>query len=361
MPSWSGAKRAAARIVVPGFGARALKASAWPAAAGRNASPLEGKDATRSGRCTPNSSARPVRPVLQRLRRRPARGRPADGAAGGAGASTHRAAHALGALFACTEGHEGDSRAGPRQGPEDDGGRLDQPPTGRNETRDRGADPAREGRPGRHRGGRQRGAAARRTAEAGTAGLHRARQAAVPEGVPVGCVDAYYQFLERPALAAGLRRAAANCYPFWEGADIALAGSTCAACTGSLVAAAGGTRPSSSRDRLARKRPAVGAAVPSAENAMRYFIDVQQWAPWRGDPAVLLRVVRRALEARRRRAKWARSGACGTRTGSSSTAAEALRVLASVARATTRSEQRRPSLAAGAVPGLHRARAASDW
>ena len=27
-------------------------------------------------------------------------------------------------------------------------------------------------------------------------------KAALPEGVPVGCVDAYFQFLERPALTA---------------------------------------------------------------------------------------------------------------------------------------------------------------
>ncbi|MFO1341480.1 MAG: MFS transporter [Burkholderiaceae bacterium] len=45
-------------------------------------------------------------------------------------------------------------------------------------------------------------------------------KAAVPEGVPVGCVDAYYQFLERPALVAACDVLLPNCYPFWEGAPI---------------------------------------------------------------------------------------------------------------------------------------------
>jgi GPH family glycoside/pentoside/hexuronide:cation symporter len=48
-------------------------------------------------------------------------------------------------------------------------------------------------------------------------------RAAVPADVPVGCVDAYYQFLERPALVAACDLLLPNCYPFWEGVDIAVA------------------------------------------------------------------------------------------------------------------------------------------
>ena len=57
-------------------------------------------------------------------------------------------------------------------------------------------------------------------------------KAAVPEDVPVGCVDAYFQFLERPALTAACDVLLPNCYPFWEGADIAWPRSTCGACMG---------------------------------------------------------------------------------------------------------------------------------
>ena len=48
-------------------------------------------------------------------------------------------------------------------------------------------------------------------------------KAALPDDVPVGCVDAYFQFLERPALTAACDVLLPNCYPFWEGADIAVA------------------------------------------------------------------------------------------------------------------------------------------
>ena len=41
----------------------------------------------------------------------------------------------------------------------------------------------------------------------------------MPVSIPVGYVDAYYQFLDRPALVEACDVVLANCYPFWEGAD----------------------------------------------------------------------------------------------------------------------------------------------
>jgi GPH family glycoside/pentoside/hexuronide:cation symporter len=104
-------------------------------------------------------------------------------------------------------------------------------------------------------------------------------RAALPEGVRVGCVDAYFQFLERPALVAACDVLLPNCYPFWEGASIDLAAQYLRRMHGLVKAAAGD-------DKLVivaetgwpgRGQP-VGGAVPSPENAMRYFVDVQQWA-----------------------------------------------------------------------------------
>jgi GPH family glycoside/pentoside/hexuronide:cation symporter len=103
-------------------------------------------------------------------------------------------------------------------------------------------------------------------------------KAAVPEGVPVGCVDAYYLFLERPALTAACDVVLPNCYPFWEGADIAWAGHYLRRMH-ALVQAAGGEKPVVVAETgWPGKGEPVGDAVPSAENAMRYFVDVQQWA-----------------------------------------------------------------------------------
>ena len=102
-------------------------------------------------------------------------------------------------------------------------------------------------------------------------------KAAVPEDVEVGCVDAYYQFLERPALVAACDVLLPNCYPFWDGADIDMAAQYLRRMVG-LVKAAGGDKPVIVAETgWPGKGEPVGAAVPSADNAMKYFVDVQQW------------------------------------------------------------------------------------
>ena len=107
-------------------------------------------------------------------------------------------------------------------------------------------------------------------------------RAAVPKDVPVGCVDAYFQFLERPALTAACDVLLPNCYPFWEGAHIDVAAQYLRRMHG-LVKAAGGEKPVVVTETgWPGKGQSVGAAVPSADNAMRYFIDVQQWGRGEG-------------------------------------------------------------------------------
>jgi len=107
--------------------------------------------------------------------------------------------------------------------------------------------------------------------------LQRVR-AALPENVPLGCVDAYYQFLERPALVAACDVVLPNCYPFWEGCDIEHAGAYLKRMHALVQAAAGEKRVIVTETGWPGKGQAVADAVPSAENAMRYFVEVQQWA-----------------------------------------------------------------------------------
>jgi GPH family glycoside/pentoside/hexuronide:cation symporter len=101
---------------------------------------------------------------------------------------------------------------------------------------------------------------------------------AVPDDVPVGCVDAYFMFLERPALSKACDVLLPNCYPFWEGADISWAAHYLRRMH-ALVQAAGGEKPVIVAETgwPGAGQP-VGEAVPSDDNAMRYFVDVQQWA-----------------------------------------------------------------------------------
>jgi glycoside/pentoside/hexuronide:cation symporter, GPH family len=108
-------------------------------------------------------------------------------------------------------------------------------------------------------------------------------RAAVPEDVKVSCVDAYYQFLERPALTAACDVLLPNCYPFWEGADIALAAQYLRRMHALVKAAGGEDKPVIVAETgwPSLGQP-VAAAVPSRENAMRYFVDVQRWARGEG-------------------------------------------------------------------------------
>ncbi len=101
---------------------------------------------------------------------------------------------------------------------------------------------------------------------------------ALPDHIPVGYVDSYYQFLEKPALVDACDVILINCYPFWEGADNNHAllyvqhmyELTKRVANGKKVIIAETGWPSAGQN--------VAKAVPSPENAMKYFIDIQEWA-----------------------------------------------------------------------------------
>jgi len=103
-------------------------------------------------------------------------------------------------------------------------------------------------------------------------------RALLPESVPVGCVDAYNQFLDRPALVQACDLVLANCYPFWEGAGIAQAPQYLAHMHALLRGAAGGRKVVIAETGWPGQGQVVGQAMPSSDNAMRYFIDTQDWA-----------------------------------------------------------------------------------
>jgi len=98
------------------------------------------------------------------------------------------------------------------------------------------------------------------------------------KGIPVGYVDVYYEFINRPKLSAECDVILTNCYPFWEGADIKIAGFYLQEMYRKTQEAAQGKKVIITETGWPSVGDQVGGAIPSKENVMMYFIKVQQWA-----------------------------------------------------------------------------------
>ncbi|NIB42633.1 glycosyl hydrolase [Pseudomaricurvus alkylphenolicus] len=102
-------------------------------------------------------------------------------------------------------------------------------------------------------------------------------KSAVP-GVEVGYVDAYYKFVDHPKVTDACDVILANCYPFWESchADYSLLYMKDMYRRAQQVA--DGKKVIISETGWPNIGTATGAAEPSEENALRYFINTYQWA-----------------------------------------------------------------------------------
>ncbi len=96
--------------------------------------------------------------------------------------------------------------------------------------------------------------------------------------IPVGYVDAYFQFHERPNLVEACDVILANCYPFWEGYDINEASVYLQQMYNVLQQAAKGKPIYITETGWPSQGSPIQNAEPSALNAMKYFITTNQWA-----------------------------------------------------------------------------------
>ncbi len=97
-------------------------------------------------------------------------------------------------------------------------------------------------------------------------------------GVSVGYVDAYYEFVRRPAIAEACDVLFINCYPFWEGCHIDYSLVYMKNMYFSVLNAARGKRVVISETGWPDKGIAFEASEPSTDNALRYFINTQKWS-----------------------------------------------------------------------------------
>lgn len=94
----------------------------------------------------------------------------------------------------------------------------------------------------------------------------------------VGYVDAYYEFRNRPAVTDACDVILANCYPFWEGCHIDYSLPYMKTMHQIATAAGNGKRVIITETGWPSRGTSFKASEPSAENAMRYFINTQQWS-----------------------------------------------------------------------------------
>ena len=103
-------------------------------------------------------------------------------------------------------------------------------------------------------------------------------RALLPKHIPLGYVDTYFHYLEKPALADACDVVLINCYPFWEGADNQHALQYLQHMYALTTQAARGKKVIITETGWPSNGQMVQEANPSADNAMKYFINTQHWA-----------------------------------------------------------------------------------
>lgn len=96
--------------------------------------------------------------------------------------------------------------------------------------------------------------------------------------IPVGYVDAYYEFSHRPRITEACDVILTNCYPYWEGCPIEHAFNHMKSMFESVKHAGNGKRVIITETGWPSQGGSLKGAFASHENAMKYFIDTQNWS-----------------------------------------------------------------------------------
>jgi exo-beta-1,3-glucanase (GH17 family) len=96
--------------------------------------------------------------------------------------------------------------------------------------------------------------------------------------IPVGYVDAYYEFSDRPAISDACDIILANCYPFWEGCDQDYSLLYMKDMYNRALKAGNGKKVIITETGWPNAGTSLEGAFPSEENALKYFINAQKWS-----------------------------------------------------------------------------------
>lgn len=97
-------------------------------------------------------------------------------------------------------------------------------------------------------------------------------------GIPVGYVDAYFEFVQKPRITDACDVILSNCYPFWEGTEFRHSLPHMQQMVHQAKTVAKGKPVIITETGWPSKGEKIGNSVPSHESAMKYFINTQLWA-----------------------------------------------------------------------------------
>jgi exo-beta-1,3-glucanase (GH17 family) len=108
--------------------------------------------------------------------------------------------------------------------------------------------------------------------------IFKVKSALKDTGVPVGYVDAYYEYSHRPKITEACDIILANCYPYWEGCSIENSLAHMQQMFNQASAAANGKKVIITETGWPSQGSSLGGAHSNEENAMKYFINAQSWS-----------------------------------------------------------------------------------
>ena len=108
--------------------------------------------------------------------------------------------------------------------------------------------------------------------------INRVKEALSGLNIPVGYVDTYYEYCNRPKLVDATDIILANCYPFWEGFTIEKSLTHLRQMHALMQNVANGKKIIIAETGWPSQGEMIDNAKPSQLNAMKYFIQTQEWA-----------------------------------------------------------------------------------
>ena len=106
--------------------------------------------------------------------------------------------------------------------------------------------------------------------------MHEVKEA-IPN-IPMGYVDAYYEFSHRPRITEACDVILANCYPYWEGCSQEYSLVYMRDMYNQAKSAANGKKVIISETGWPSQGEGLQGAIPGHDNALKYFINSQIWS-----------------------------------------------------------------------------------